>query len=150
MKRFFEESRAARRATAPLGRGAEVRIEFADEPGTPYRFATEESPATVVPGAARDPDFTLEMPPAAVEEITGLSGDSLGEFAVAFFKCILTDDPARKVRLKLHSGLLKLTRRGYLKTMALGGPTVILFMAKKGLKGPLALKRAISKLMKGT
>lgn len=148
LKEFFETHPAAARATGPLGKDAEVRVIFPEEPGD-FRFVKRGKIATVEAAAAADPDFDLTLPRTALEEITGMSSDNLGEFAVAFFKCILADTPDRKVHVKLHSGLLKLTRRGYLKTMALGGPTVMMFLAKKGLKGPRGIKKAIDTLRKG-
>lgn len=148
LKTFFETSAAARRATRPLSKRASVAVTFPDD-AEPYRFHMETKQARFVPGAAPDPDFSLVLPPKAVEEITGLSSDDLGSFAVAFFKCILADEEDRKVHVKLHAGLLRLTRNGYLATMALGGPTVVVFLAKQGLKGPSGIKKAIDKLRKG-
>ncbi|RMG10428.1 MAG: AAA family ATPase [Deltaproteobacteria bacterium] len=149
LQSFFRSSEAATKATRPLKRDAEVGITFTDEPDTPYRFTMESGRGEVVPGTAKDEDFHLHLPPVAVDELVRLETDNLGEFAVAFFKCMLADEEERKIRVKLHSGFLKLTRRGYLKTLALGGPTVLAFMARQGLKGPAGIKKAIDKLRKG-
>ncbi len=148
LKTFFETSAAARRATRPLKKGASVAVTFPDDP-EPYRFTMESGSAGFVPGRESDPDFSLVLPPKAVEEITGLEADDLGSFAVAFFKCILADEDERKVHVKLHAGFIRLTRHGYLSTMALGGPTVMMFLARQGLKGPGGIKKAIDKLRKG-
>ena len=149
LERFFRSSDAAAKATRPLKREAEVGITFTDEPDTPYRFTMERGQAEVVQGTPKDPDFHLTLPPRAVDELVTLKTDNLGEFAVVFFKCMLADEAERKVTVKLESGFLTLTRRGYLKTLALGGPTVLAFLARQGLKGPAGIKKAIDKLRKG-
>ena len=58
-------------------------------------------------------------------------------------------DENEKIRVKLHSGLVRLTMRGWLGVLAAGGPKVIGWMAQKGLKGPGAVASALSRLKKG-
>ncbi|MDF1565391.1 MAG: AAA family ATPase [Deltaproteobacteria bacterium] len=147
LRTFFETSPAAAKATKPLKKGAEVGVVFTDVPGD-YRFGVETGAGRIGEGKASDPDFELELAPGAVDRLCSMQTDDLGEFAVTFFKCMLADDPEQKIGVKLHSGFLKLTSRGYLKTMALGGAKVFAFMAKNGYMGPTAVKKAIDKLRK--
>ena len=146
LHRFFQTHPAAAAATRPLGAKAEVALSFHDDSGVPYRFFKQGDRFAVEQGAAKDPDFTLELPAAAVEELTGIESDALGEFAVAFFKLMLASEADRQVKVKLSAGLFTLTRRGYLSTLALGGPPVIAFMAKRGLVGPAGIKKALNAL----
>ena len=59
------------------------------------------------------------------------------------------DTPEQKISVRLHSGLIKLTMRGWLGVLAAGGPKVLGWMAQKGLKGPSAVASALSRLKKG-
>ena len=58
-------------------------------------------------------------------------------------------DPQSKINVKLHSGLFKLTMRGWLGVMAAGGGKVMGWLAMKGLKGPSAIAGAVARLKKG-
>ena len=51
-----------------------------------------------------------------------------------------------KIDATVHSGLLKLTRRGWLGVIARGGSKVVIWMAQKGLRGPGAIATAIGRL----
>jgi riboflavin biosynthesis pyrimidine reductase len=89
------------------------------------------------------------MAPGAVRAIAEKPNAEVGDLGIAFFQAILAKEPENKVSVKLHSGLMKLTMRGYLGVLAQGGGKVMGWMATKGLKGPSAVASAISKLRKG-
>jgi hypothetical protein len=48
--------------------------------------------------------------------------------------------------VKVHSGIVKLTRRGWLGVLSLGGPKLVMWMTGKGLRGPGAIANALSRL----
>jgi hypothetical protein len=98
---------------------------------------------------AANPDFELYMPPDAVKAITARTDSDVGSIGIVFFEHILARDPARKVGVKVHSGIVKLTRRGWLGVLALGGPKLVMWMAGKGLRGPGAIANALSRLKGG-
>ncbi|HEX9577638.1 MAG TPA: AAA family ATPase, partial [Myxococcales bacterium] len=81
--------------------------------------------------------------------ITAQPQADVGELGILFFQHMLAKDENEKIRVKLHSGLLRLTMRGWLGVLAAGGPKVIGWMAQKGLKGPSAVASALSRLKKG-
>ena len=89
------------------------------------------------------------MAPVAVTAIAAQPNADVGELGILFFQHIVASDPQSKIRVKLHSGLLRLTMRGWLGVLAAGGPKVIGWMAQKGLKGPGAVASALSRLKKG-
>lgn len=140
LRRFFEGSPAARKATAPLAPGAEVGLVLE---GGPARFTMESGKARVEEGAARRPDFTLTLPDEAVRRITALEGDDVGAFGVAFFGLVLSRDPAVKVRIRIDSPTGRLLSHGYLGVLALGGMKVVLWLLKNGIRNP---KAAIDRL----
>ncbi len=93
-----------------------------------------------------DPDFELYLSATAVTAITGRTDADVGEIGIVFFEHIAAREPARKVGVKIHSGIVKLTRRGWLGVLALGGPKLVMWMAGKGLRGPGAIANALSRL----
>jgi hypothetical protein len=135
LRRFFETSPAARKATAPLGTGAEVGLALDSGPA---RFTMESGRPHVEEGAARQPDFTLTLPDEAVRRITSLEGGDVGAFGVAFFGLVLSREPAAKVRIRIDAPTTRLLSHGYLGVLALGGVKVALWLLKNGVKNPKA------------
>src|SRR3954466_7430259 len=148
LQRFFETSESARRAAAHLKSAAQVAVRFIDVEGE-FHFALAEGKPRFFQGPAKDPDFELTMGPGAVTAIAAQPNADVGDLGILFFQHIVASDPQSKIRVKLHSGLLKLTMRGWLGVMASGGGKVIGWMASKGLKGPSAIASALSRLKKG-
>ncbi len=141
LKVFFESAPAARKATRPLARGAEVALAL--DGGGPARFTMESGQSQVLAEPAREPDFTLTLPDEAVKRITALQSDDVGEFGVEFFKLVLSKDPAAKVRVRIDAPTTRLLGRGYLSVLALGGMKVTWWLLKNGVKNP---KAAIDRL----
>jgi hypothetical protein len=148
LRRFFETSESARKAASHLKSAAQVGVRFTDVPGD-FHFALVEGKPRFLDGPARDPDFELTMAPAAVTAIAAQPDADVGELGILFFQHIVASDPHSKIRVRLHSGLIKLTMRGWLGVMASGGGKVIAWMASKGLKGPSAIASALGRLKKG-
>src|ERR671924_240455 len=148
LRRFFETSESARRAASHLKSAAQVAVRFTDVPGD-FHFALVEGKPRFLDGPAKDPDFELTMAPAAVIAIAAQPNADVGDLGILFFQHIVASDPQSKIRVRLHSGLLKLTMRGWLGVMASGGGKVIAWMASKGLKGPSAIATALGRLRKG-
>jgi hypothetical protein len=144
---FFSTSAAARTCANSLGKAAEVGVTFIDVPGQ-FRFFSDHGKPVLERAAAKDPDFELEIAPGAVRAICGRPEAEVGDLGILFFQHMLAKDPQEKIRVKLHSGLLKLTLRGWLAVLAHGGPRVVGWMAQKGLKGPGAVASALSRLKK--
>lgn len=143
IRAFFETNPAAKKATRPLSRDA--RVNLALDSG-PAHFSMETGAPTVRDGAVPDPDFTLTLPPGAVDRITGLHSEDVGEFGVEFFKLVLERDPAHKVRIKIDAATGRLLGNGYLGVLALGGMKVSWWLLKNGVKNP---KAAIDRLRHG-
>jgi hypothetical protein len=148
LRRFFQTSEASRRAASSLRKAAEVGVRFTDVPGE-FRFHSVDGKPAFEAGKAMDPDFDLTLAPGAVAAITARPEADVGELGVLFFQHIIAKDENEKIRVKLHSGLVRLTMRGWLGVLAAGGPKVIGWMAQKGLKGPGAVASALSRLKKG-
>jgi len=140
LKTFFESAPAAREATRPLARGARVNLAL---DGDAAHFTMETGAPEVRAGAAEDADFTITLPEQAVNRITGLGSDDVGEFGVEFFKLVLERDPAVKARIRLDAPTMRLLGNGYLGVLALGGAKVGWWLLKNGVRNP---KAAIDRL----
>ena len=134
LRRFFRSAPAARRATRPLRREAEVAL---DLDGEPARFTMASGAPEVLPGPARDPDFTMALPREAVRRLTSDPAGA-GGLGVAFFRMVLSLEPAVRVRVRLHASTPRLVRRGYLEVLALGGLEVAWWLLRAGARSPLA------------
>ena len=148
LQRFFESSESARKASAHLKKAAEVGVHFTDVPGD-FHFKLLDGKPRFMSGAPQDPDFDLTLAPGAVSAIVAQPNADVGELGILFFQHIVAKDPQAKINVKLHSGLLKLTMRGWLGVMAAGGGKVMGWLAMKGLRGPSAIASALSRLKKG-
>ncbi|MFT3914828.1 MAG: AAA family ATPase [Anaeromyxobacteraceae bacterium] len=133
---FFATSPAAARATATLS--ADARVDLALDEG-PAHFTREAGAPEVRPGPSGRPDFTLRLPPGAVERVTAVTGDDVGALGIAFFELVLERDPALKVGLRLDAPTGRLVAHGYLAVLALGGVKVGWWLMKKGFANPLAV-----------
>jgi hypothetical protein len=134
LKRFFEGAQVAQAATRPLSRGARVNVNLADGPA---HFTMEAGSPALLPGAAPEPDFTLDLPDGAVRRLTTLRSDDVGEFGVEFFKLVLDRDPDLKVRIHLGAPVSQLLSHGYLKVLAQGGLKVTWWLLRNGVKNPM-------------
>jgi hypothetical protein len=140
LKTFFATAAAARKAARPLSRGARVNLAL---DGGVARFTMESGEPEVRDGADGDPDFTLTLPAGAVERITSLGSDDVGEFGIAFFKLVLERDPALKARIHVDAPTSRLIGHGYLGVLAIGGVKVTWWLLKNGIRNP---KAAIDRL----
>ncbi len=146
---FIATNSGAQRVSEALNSGAEVAIRFVDQPGDWRLYIPESGKACFEQAKATDPDFELYMPTAAVNAIAVQTKADVGELGIAFFEHIVAREPTRQIGVKVHSGFVKLTRRGWLGVLALGGPKVMMWMAGKGLRGPGAIANALGRLRKG-
>ncbi len=147
LRQLCERSEASRKAASSLNEAASVGVRFTDVPGD-FRFHVVGGEPRFEPGKAEEPDFELTLPPSAVREICGKPQVDLGDLGILFLQHIFAKKAEEKIQVKLHSGLIKLTMRGWLSVLVAGCPKVIGWLAQKGLKGPSAVASALSLLKK--
>ena len=145
LSEFFRDSPAAAAAAKHLRSGAEVGVTFTDVPGS-WRFHAPGGQPRLETGAPLAADFELRLGPGAVRNLCAHPKADIGDLGILFFEHIVTPQPENQIRVKLHSGLVKLTMRGWLSVMAQGGPKVVRWLAHKGLSGPTAVASALLKL----
>ncbi len=146
---FLAHDAGALTAARSLRAGAEVAIAFTDLAGD-WRIRVdghgtlsfEEQPAV-------DPDFALRIPPGALRAICCSGAQDLGELGAAFLAHLHGVEPARRIDVRVHSGIARLAQRGWLALLAQGGTKVALAMGRAGLRGPGAVGRALARLRRG-
>jgi hypothetical protein len=143
---FIATNPGAQRVAAALKSGAEVAIRFVDQPGDWRLHVADSGKACFEQVLATDPDFELYLPVAAVNAITSHTDADVGEIGIVFFEHIVAREPARQIGVATHSGIVKLTRRGWLGVLALGGPKLVKWMAGKGLRGTGSIANVLSRL----
>jgi hypothetical protein len=135
LKAFLETAPVARKAARPLSRDARVNVAL---DGIAARFTLESGAPELRAGAHADPDFTLTLPVGAVDRITALRSDDVGEFGIAFFQLVLERDPGLKVRIHVDAPTTRLLGHGYLGVLALGGLKVTWWLVRNGIRNPRA------------
>lgn len=131
-------------ATAPLKEGVAFAI-YVDHAG-PVTMVKKGNRMTVVDEAPTEPDITAEIPGAALEELLKQKTEEVGELGVALLKAMSDADAQKKIRVKVHIGLLTFVFHGYFGILPLGGPTVMKFLSEKGFTSLSKIKEAISAL----
>jgi hypothetical protein len=143
---FLASNPAAKRAASALRAGAEVAITLTDVSGDQRVYLNDAGSISFEPTKAVDPDFELRIPPAAVRAICSRNDADLADLGIAFFEHIIARQQEYKIHVKVHSGVVKLTRRGWLKLLTQGGSKTLGWMAAKGLRGPGAVASALGRL----
>ena len=145
---FLASNPGAQRAAGVLRAGAEVAVSFTDTAADGRIYVNEAGRITLESTKAIDPDFVLRIPPGAIRTICSRNDTDLGDLGVSFFEHIVSREQESKIYVTVHSGLTKLTRRGWLNLLAQGGPKVMGWMVKRGLRGHGAVASALSRLRK--
>lgn len=142
---FLTSNPGALRAAQSLRAGAEVGLSFPETDGSWRLLRAADGGLVLEPGEPVDPDFQLRIPAKAIEEFCASEAQDLGDLGVAFFELLASREPERRIEASFHSGLVKLTRRGWVSLLALGGSKVVMWMARKGLHGPGAVAGALAR-----
>lgn len=129
---------AARR----IQEGSASRVFFPQWPGEPWRLVRRDGVSVLEPGDADDPDLAFCFPPAAVEVLESTQG-GVGDFALALFRLMLDEDPARRVQLRVIAPFPRLLTRGYVELLLRGGPRLLWFGATQGVRSIGDLRRLV-------
>ena len=145
LARFISSSPAAATIAGSLREGAEVAVSFTELAGD-WRFYSDAGKPTLQRGMAKDPDFAVRLPPGALKSICARTNADIGELGIDFFERVISREPNFRIHVQLHSGLIKLTQRGWLTVLARGGPKLAAWLARRGLRGSSAVVAAIARL----
>jgi hypothetical protein len=145
---LFRSHPAWTRAAALLSERACSNVRFRHRPGEVWHLARVDGVTRLAPGELPDPDFELDFPPAAIERLAKTRG-GIGAFANAFFEIATEKDQARRVRLRILAPFSRLVRRGYLRLLVAGGPSVLASGAAHGVTTLGGLRRFVARARAG-
>lgn len=145
---LFRSHPAWTRAAALLSNDASSNVRFPHRPGEIWHLARVDGVTRLEPGARRDADLELAIPPGAVERLAATRG-GIGAFAVALFELSLESDEALRVDLRILAPFSRLLRRGYLRLLVAGGPAVLAWGAAHGVGSLGELRRWIGRMRAG-
>ena len=121
---------------------ATCAVFFSHRPGEPWRLVRRGGVSVLEPGAAQDPDFAFCFAPRAIEALARTRG-GIGDFALALFRLALERDPERRVRIRVIAPFGRLLRRGYVGLLLRGGPKLLRFGARHGVRSLAELRRLV-------
>ncbi len=147
LKTFLEDRPICTQAAKPLSKSAAVRIHFTDH-DTVYTFSIINGRQQLLPGKPPDPDFTLTIPPAAVDQITRIEEDSIAQFGITLMQLVWEHKQDLKIQAAIHHGPLKLWAHGYFGILALGGMPVMRYLASRGFGQIGKIRKRMGELVK--
>jgi hypothetical protein len=118
------------------------KVFFRHRPGEPWRLVRRGEVTRLEPGSAEDPDLAFCFPPAAIEALAATRG-GVGDFALALFGLVLENDPERRVALRVIAPFPRLLRRGYVELLLRGGPRLLWFGVRHGVRSVGQLRRIV-------
>lgn len=130
-------------ATAPLKNGVQIAVRVDSGPTWTVRRVAQGTEVTEE--AAEKPDMTFSIPLVSLEKLVLLETKEVGEVGVALLQSLIHEDPAERLEAKVHIGPIDLFWKGYLGIIPLGGPTVMKFLASKGITGISKIKEGIAR-----
>ena len=145
---LFASHPAWTQAATLLSEDACSNVRFRHRPGEIWHLARVRGKTRLAPGPRPDADLEFDFPPAAIERLAQTRG-GVGEFAVALFDLAIDSDPERRVGLRVLASFLRLTRRGYLRLLVAGGPSVLAWGAAHGVRSLGELRRWIARARAG-
>jgi len=129
----YREHPAWREAAQRLSGDASSAIYFSHRPGEAWHLRQQGDAAELRPGRAEDPDLAFRFTPAAIERVAMVRG-GVGDFAIALFECIASEDPELAVGFRVVAPLIRLVRRGYVGLIVSAGPKVMAYGARRGVR----------------
>jgi hypothetical protein len=142
LSELFRTHPVWREAARRLAPDASSKVFFRHRPGEPWRLVRRGDETRLEPGPADDPDLAFCFPPAAIEALAATRG-GVGDFALALFRLMLEEDPERRVALRVIAPFPRLLRRGYVALLLRGGPRLLWFGARHGVRTLAQLQRVV-------
>lgn len=142
LRRMFLTHPAWIKAGKYISDSSASRVVFTHLPGD-YQLERKGGQAFVVEGVADDPDFAFRFTPKSIEKLAAVPGDDIGDFAVALFECVLSEDPEMQVGLRVLGGYTRLLFRGYVTLFFKGGPKLLAFAGSRGIHNVNDLRKLI-------
>jgi len=124
-------------------------VYFRHRPGEAWRLVRRGDVTRLESGTASDPDLAFCFTPGAIEALAA-TRDGVDAFALALFEAMLAEDPARRVELRVIAPFPRLLKRGYVGLLLRGGPRLLFFGARHGVRTLGQLRRLVETMRRAT
>ncbi len=117
--------------------------------GEAYFFVRRGKKNQLLRRAPVDPQVEFKIPADSMRyflDLHALPATSLSVLGLAILQSMLSQDPQRKVTVKVKSSWLTLFSLGYFSVLKAGGPEVASYMAKKGFGSIMQIKAFLQKI----
>ncbi|RMF16864.1 MAG: hypothetical protein D6761_05555 [Candidatus Dadabacteria bacterium] len=130
-------------AATSIAEGASSQV-FFSHLDSEWHLLRREGRSLLIEGPSPDPDFGFCFTPASIERIFSVPDDAhIADFAIELFECITSEDPETKIDFRVHAPFSQLLKRGYVKLLLRGGPRVMQYAARHGVRTLSDLRRLL-------
>lgn len=120
--------------------GSSSRVYFSHLPGE-FHMLRKDGQSLLLDEPVLDPDFAFRFTPKAIDCLSAVKGSEQADFAIAFFDCVVSDDPELQVGLRVTAGFTRLVWRGYVTMLLRGGPRLLAYGATRGIHSVSDLRK---------
>lgn len=142
---LFAEHAVWRKAARHIDPSATSDVYFSDHPGRAWHIERLEGVTRLLPGRSTSPDFAFRFTPRSVRRLSEVDG-GIGGFARVLFELMLDPDPEARIDIRIVASFSDLRRRGYVRLLLAGGPALVAFGARHGVRGLGELRKLVRSL----
>lgn len=139
---FLTTDSASRETMACLSSNAEVGIRVAQNVDVSVSYDGEK--VVAVEKELKAPDFIFHASPEAIQVLISEKGLSPAQLGIKLVKQVI----GRDIKLSMPSSAFQITRKGYLKIIALGGTEFLTELKKHNLASIPKITAALRRLRK--
>ncbi len=144
-EQFLEKNKGAKELIMHLSKGACFRV-IVEDKGDICITRLRQSYLVAPWHESMKPDFTATFPEDLFNIIFVTQSDSAREFILQCFSTALKKEHRSRISLSIHTGILKLTTKGYFKIVTLGGSQLLSMLKEYGLGSLSSIKKALDKI----
>ena len=144
LKKFFSTSLATS-ALKKLKNNSVIAFQMKNSSTAPCYLIKKNNDIVFTHETKSPQQVTLSIPIDSLNELASQSFKTHSEIGIAIASKILSQDPLKKIEIKIECSLLRLVSQGYFSLLLLGGNDFFAFLSKRGIKGIRHIKKAIRK-----
>jgi hypothetical protein len=144
-EQFLENNKGANELIMHLSKGACFRVVVQNR-GDVLVTRLRKSYLVASWHESMSPDFTVTLTEDLFDAIFVTESDSARQFILQCFSIALKKEHRSRISLSVHTGILKLTTKGYFKIVTLGGSQLLSMLRDYGLGSLSSIKKALDKI----
>jgi len=144
LSEFLKTDPAVIQTIACLSSSAEIAITVAGS--QELRVRNRNGDVVVDYNVTKKPDFTFSATTSAIDILVSQKSLTPGQLGVQLAKQVVS----REIQIKVHQGILKITSKGYLNILKLGGSEFFAELKSYGLTSPAKIIAILKNLKKNS